>query len=84
MGTSSNFGNVFSMAFASFFLPFLQMLPSQILPNNFLSDLLQITIPTNAVEPEYVQKLRRWIIKLIRDYMVSLASRRWSFSSSAR
>src|SRR6185312_7569096 len=47
MGTSSNFGNVFSMAAASMLLPFLPMLPTQILLNNFLYDLAQITIPTD-------------------------------------
>ena len=47
MGTSSNFGNMFSMAAASMFLPFLPMLPTQILLNNFLYDLAQITIPTD-------------------------------------
>ena len=46
MGTSSNFGNMLSMAAASVFLPFLPMLPTQILLNNFLYDLAQVTIPT--------------------------------------
>ena len=50
MGTSSNFGNMFSMAGASVFLPFLPMLPTQILLNNFLYDLAQITIPTDNVD----------------------------------
>ena len=50
MGTSSNFGNMFSMAAASVFLPFLPMLPTQILLNNFLYDLAQITIPTDNVD----------------------------------
>ena len=52
MGTSSNFGNMFSMAGASLFLPFLPMLPMQILLNNFLYDLAQITIPTDKVDRE--------------------------------
>ena len=51
MGTSSNFGNMFSMAGASIFLPFLPMLPMQILLNNFLYDLSQLTIPTDNVGP---------------------------------
>ena len=51
MGTSSNFGNMFSMAGAALFLPFLPMLPTQILLNNFLYDLAQITIPTDNVDP---------------------------------
>src|SRR5262247_2612781 len=50
MGTSSNFGNVFSMAVASVFLPFLPMLPTQILLNNFLYDIAQIPIPTDRVD----------------------------------
>jgi P-type Mg2+ transporter len=51
MGTSSNFGNMFSMAAASLFLPFLPMLPTQILLNNFLYDLSQINIPSDNVDP---------------------------------
>jgi Mg2+-importing ATPase len=70
MGTSSNFGNMFSMAGASLFLPFLPMLPTQILLNNFLYDLAQITIPTDNVEPSFVLKPRRWDIRLIRNFMV--------------
>ena len=70
MGTSSNFGNMFSMAGASFFLPFLPMLPTQILLNNFLYDLAQITIPTDNVDPSFVLKPRRWDIKLIRNFMI--------------
>ena len=50
MGTSSNFGNMFSMAAASVFLPFLPMLPTQILLNNLLYDVAQITIPTDRVD----------------------------------
>ena len=53
MGTSSNFGNMFSMAAASLFLPFLPMLPTQILLNNFLYDLAQVTIPTDRVDPRF-------------------------------
>ncbi len=70
MGTSSNFGNMFSMAVASVFLPFLPMLPTQILLNNFLYDLAQITIPTDNVDREYLSRPRRWDVKLIRDFMV--------------
>src|SRR5215467_15761665 len=54
MGTSSNFGNMFSMAGASVFLPFLPMLPTQILLNNFLYDLAQVTIPTDNVDDDAV------------------------------
>ncbi|HUJ30132.1 MAG TPA: magnesium-translocating P-type ATPase [Candidatus Acidoferrum sp.] len=70
MGTSSNFGNVFSMAGASLFLPFLPMLPMQILLNNLLYDLAQITIPTDNVDDTYLQKPQHWDIALIRNFMV--------------
>ena len=72
MGTSSNFGNMFSMAGASIFLPFLPMLPTQILLNNFLYDLSQVTIPTDHVDESYIIKPRRWDIKLIRDFMICI------------
>jgi Mg2+-importing ATPase len=70
MGTSSNFGNVLSMAAASFFLPFLPMLPTQILLNNLLYDVGQLTIPTDNVDETYLQKPQRWNINLIRNFMV--------------
>ena len=70
MGTSSNFGNVFSMAGASLFLPFLPMLPTQILLNNLLYDLAQLTIPTDNVDETYLQKPQHWDISLIRNFMV--------------
>jgi Mg2+-importing ATPase len=70
MGTSSNFGNMFSMAGAALFLPFLPMLPTQILLNNFLYDLSQVTIPTDNVDETYIRKPRRWSISLIRDFMI--------------
>ena len=70
MGTSSNFGNMFSMAGASLFLPFLPMLPTQILLNNMLYDLAQITIPTDNVDETYLQKPQRWDIGLIRNFML--------------
>jgi P-type Mg2+ transporter len=70
MGTSSNFGNMFSMAGASVFLPYLPMLPTQILLNNFMYDLSQVTIPTDHVDQSYIIKPRRWDIKLIRDFML--------------
>jgi len=70
MGTSSNFGNMFSMAIAVLFLPFLPMLPTQILLNNFLYDLAQVTIPTDRVDETFIRKPQRWNIKLIRDFMV--------------
>ncbi|HYP86589.1 MAG TPA: magnesium-translocating P-type ATPase, partial [Polyangiaceae bacterium] len=70
MGTSSNFGNMFSMAAAALFLPFLPMLPTQILLNNFLYDAAQITIPTDRVDPSYIKKPQRWDIRLIRNFML--------------
>jgi Mg2+-importing ATPase len=70
MGTSSNFGNMFSMAGASVFLPFLPMLPTQILLNNFLYDTAQITIPSDNVDQQYIRTPRRWDMKLIRNFMV--------------
>jgi Mg2+-importing ATPase len=70
MGTSSNFGNVLSMAAASLFLPFLPMLPTQILLNNFLYDMAQLTIPTDNVDETYLQKPQRWDIGLIRNFMI--------------
>ena len=72
MGTSSNFGNMFSMAGAAFFLPFLPMLPTQILLNNFLYDLAQITIPTDNIDPIYIRQPQRWDIGLIRNFMLAM------------
>jgi Mg2+-importing ATPase len=70
MGTSSNFGNMFSMAGAVLFLPFLPMLPMQILLNNLLYDLAQVTIPTDRVDPEFVRAPQRWNIDTIRNVML--------------
>ncbi|MGB4784854.1 MAG: HAD-IC family P-type ATPase, partial [Candidatus Acidiferrum sp.] len=70
MGTSSNFGNMFSMAVASVFLPFLPMLPTQILLNNFLYDTAQITIPSDNVDPAYIGAPHRWDMGLIRNFMI--------------
>jgi Mg2+-importing ATPase len=70
MGTSSNFGNMFSMAGAYVFLPFLPMLPSQILLNTFLYNLSQVTIPTDHVDASYMRKPQHWDIKLIQNFMI--------------
>ena len=70
MGTSSNFGNMFSMAGASLFLPFLPMTATQILLNNLLYDVAQLTIPTDNVDDTYLKKPQRWDISLIRNFMV--------------
>ena len=68
--TSANFGNMFSMAAASLFLPFLPLLPKQILLNNFLSDFPAMTIATDNVDPEWVDRPRRWDMRFIRNFMV--------------
>ena len=70
MGTSSNFGNMFSMAAASLFLPFLPMLPTQILLNNFLYDVSQISIPSDNVDPALLRRPKRWQIGFIRQFMM--------------
>jgi Mg2+-importing ATPase len=70
MGLSSNFGNMFSVAAATLFLPFLPMLPAQILINNFLYDTSQVTIPTDNVDDSYTLKPQRWSLKMIYHYML--------------
>jgi P-type Mg2+ transporter len=70
MGTSSNFGNMFSMAAASLFLSFLPMLPTQILLNNFLYDVSQISIPGDNVDPALLRRPKRWQIAFIRQFMM--------------
>jgi Mg2+-importing ATPase len=70
MGTSSNFGNMLSMAAATVVLPFLPMLPTQILLNNLLYDLAQITIPTDNVDEAYIRRPQRWDIGTIRRFML--------------
>jgi P-type Mg2+ transporter len=67
---SANFGNMFSMAGASMLLPFLPLLSSQILLNNFLSDIPATAIASDNVDPEWVAKPRRWDATFIRNYMV--------------
>src|SRR5260221_3157274 len=70
MGTSSTFGNMFSMAGAAVFLPFLPMTATQILLNNFLYNVSQVTIPTDNVDETYMRKPHQWDIALIRDFMI--------------
>ncbi|SDI02784.1 Mg2+-importing ATPase [Nitrosomonas sp. Nm132] len=70
MGTSSNFGNMFSMAGAALFLPFLPMLPTQILLNNILYDLSEVPIPLDKVDPEELRKPRELDINFIRNFML--------------
>ena len=70
MGLSSNFGNMFSAAGAVIFLPFLPMLPIQILLNNFIYDISQITIPTDNVDEEWTKKAHRWDLGFIKRFMI--------------
>jgi Mg2+-importing ATPase len=72
MGLSSNFGNMFSVLGAVIFIPFLPMLPIQILLNNFLYDLSQLTIPSDTVDEEYIKSPKRWDIHFIRRFMFTL------------
>ena len=71
MATSANFGNMFSMAGASLFLPFLPLLPKQILLTNLLTDFPELTIATDRVDSEMVEKPRRWNIRFIRNFMIT-------------
>jgi len=70
MGASSNFGNMFSMAGATLILPFLPMLPIQILLNNLIYNVSEIAIPFDNVDPETVAKPLKWDIKLIERFML--------------
>ena len=69
MGASSNFGNMFSVVGGAYFLPFLPMAPIQVLVNNLLYDFSQVGIPLDNVDPEYLEKPRRWNIKSIQKFM---------------
>jgi magnesium-transporting ATPase (P-type) len=92
MGTSSNFGNVFSAGAASLFLSFLPLLPTQILLNNLLYDVGQLTIPTDNVDEEQLRRPSHWDTQLIRRFMplsdrsappsTSPRSRSWSSAST--
>ena len=70
MTTSANFGNMFSMAGAALFLPFLPLLPKQILLNNFLTDFPAMAISTDGVDAELVERPRPWDIRFIRNFMI--------------
>jgi Mg2+-importing ATPase len=72
MGASSNFGNMFSVVGGSYFLPFLPMAPIQVLTNNLLYDISQTGIPTDNVDPEFLNKPRRWDIKYIKKFMIAI------------
>jgi Mg2+-importing ATPase len=69
MGSSSNLGNMLSMTGGSMFLPFLPMLPIQILLNNFLYDMSQVAISTDEVDKEYINKARPWNVGYIKKFM---------------
>ena len=70
MAASSNFGNMFSMLGASLFLPFLPMLPIQVLTNNLLYDFSQTTIPTDEVDKEWLTRPRKWAIGELRRFII--------------
>jgi Mg2+-importing ATPase len=72
MATSSNFGNMLSMALASLVLPFLPLLPVQILLNNLLYDLAQVALPSDRVDGTWQQAPRRWSEAFIRRYMLTV------------
>jgi Mg2+-importing ATPase len=71
MATSANFGNMFSMAGVSLFLPFLPLLPKQILLTNLLTDFPEMTIATDRVDNEMIDYPRRWNIQAIRKFMIT-------------
>ena len=71
MATSANFGNMFSMAGASLFLSFLPLLPKQVLLTNLLTDFPEMTIATDSVDDEMIQKPRRWDMRFIRRFMLT-------------
>jgi Mg2+-importing ATPase len=70
MTTSANFGNIISMAGASFILPFLPMLPTQVLATNLLTDLPVMTIPSDRVDKEWIDQPKRWNLKFIKKFMI--------------
>jgi Mg2+-importing ATPase len=72
MATSSNFGNMFSMAAATLFLPFLPMLPLQILLNNLLYDVSEIALPLDEVDAEDLAGPKRWDMRFIRNFMLTI------------
>jgi Mg2+-importing ATPase len=72
MGSSSNLGNMFSMAGAALFLPFLPMLPTQVLLNNLLYDLSEVGVPFDNVDQEALQRPAKWDLKFIERFMLVL------------
>jgi Mg2+-importing ATPase len=72
MGSSSNFGNMFSMAGAALFLPFLPMLPTQVLLNNLLYDVSEVGVPFDNVDAEALRRPARWDIRFVERFMLVL------------
>jgi Mg2+-importing ATPase len=70
MSTSSNFGNMFSMAGGVLLLPFLPMLPVQVLLNNLLYDVSETAIPLDTVDDEMIARPHRWDMRFVRDFML--------------
>ncbi|SDX50583.1 Mg2+-importing ATPase [Flavobacterium degerlachei] len=70
INTGSTFGNMFSVAIASLLLPFLPMLPKQILLTNFITDFPYLTIASDNVDAEQLKKTGKWNLKFIRNYMI--------------
>tara|TARA_R110002167_G_scaffold43788_3_gene132132 strand:+ start:1488 stop:4007 length:2520 start_codon:yes stop_codon:yes gene_type:complete len=70
MTTSANFGNITSMAIISLFLPFLPMLPKQILATNFISDFPAMTIPSDNVDDDWISMPKTWNLKFIKKFML--------------
>ncbi|MES0049949.1 magnesium-translocating P-type ATPase [Mesorhizobium sp. M0053] len=83
--TSANFGNMISMAIASLFLPFLPLLATQILLNNFLSDVPSLAIAGDNVDPDQLRRPRHWDIRFVRRFMISfgLVSSLFDFATFA-
>jgi Mg2+-importing ATPase len=74
MATSANFGNMFSMAGASLFLPFLPLLPKQILLTNLLTDIPELTIGTDRVDADWIERPHRWSVRFIRSFMLTFGA----------
>jgi len=72
MTASSNFGNMFSIIGASIFVPFLPMIPLQVLTNNLLYDISQTAIPTDSVDEEWIEKPRKWAVDEIKRYIMHI------------
>ncbi len=72
MTASSNFGNMFSVVGGSIFLPFLPMLPLQVITNNLMYDFSQVTIPSDKVDEEFLMKPRQWKISQMKNYILAI------------